>query len=183
MAKVNRYKDNNGSTTSVWNDSGSKRYGFVSKDRAYDNPQKTRYGAGIDNMGSPYRGALDREINTPLGKIDYGYDGDTVYGGVTPNAFAGSYKGPDATHYWAGYNDYDVRAGKYNNDTVYGSNPMYYASLNLPENVSIPDVYKGITTPVGSFEFGTNDGNPGAYVDYQPSYYIQALANLLSRGR
>ena len=179
MAKVNRYKDNNGSTTSVWNDSGSKRYGFVSKDRAYDNPQKTRYGAGIDNMGSPYRGTVDREINTPLGKIDYGYEGDTVYGGVTPAFYSGSYRSPEEQSAWAGYNDYDVRAGRYANN----GNPMYYASLNLPDNVNIPDVYKGITTPVGSFEFGTNDGNPGAYVDYQPSYYIQALANLLSRGR
>ena len=183
MAKIKNYSGNGESIKSAWSNDGSKRYGFVSKDRAYDNPQKTRYGIGIDNVGSPYRGAMDREINTPLGTLDYGYDGDTVAAGFTPAFYTGSYKGNDGSHAWAGYNDYDVRAGKYNNDTIYGSNPMYYASLNLPDNVNIPDVYKGITTPVGSFEFGTNDGNPGAYVDYQPSYYIQALANLLSRGR
>jgi hypothetical protein len=43
-------------------------------------------GVGIDNMGSPYRGAYDGEINTPLGSLGYGYDGDTVYGNVRPNA-------------------------------------------------------------------------------------------------
>lgn len=171
--------------TKTFNDKSGNRRGFVTKQISRDEPQKTRYGVGIDNVGSPYRGALDREINTPLGKIDYGYDGDTVYGGVTPNAFAGSYKDPQETHYWAGYNDYDVRAGKYNNDTIYGSNPMYYASLNLPENVNIPNAYKSAITPIGSFEFGTNDGNPGVWADYQPqnntNYYLQALANLLRR--
>ena len=165
--------------TKTFSDKNGNRRGFISKERASNTePQKTRYGVGIDNMGSPYRGAMDREINTPLGTIDYGYDGDTVYGGVTPAFYKGSYSDPNEQHAWAGYNDYDVRAGRYGNS----GNPMYYASLNLPQDVNIPDAYKAVNTPVGSFEFGTNDGNPGVYADYQPNnYYLQALANLLRR--
>lgn len=166
--------------TKTVKDKNGNRKGFISKERANDNPQKTRYGVGIDNVGSPYRGVMDREINTPLGTLDYGYDGDTVAAGFTPAFYSGSYNGPDEQHAWAGYNDYDVRAGRYAGDSVYGSNPMYYASLNLPDNVNIPDAYKAINTPVGALEFGTNDGNPGVYADYQPNkYYLQALANLL----
>ena len=178
MAKVKKYSDSNGKMASVWNNSGDKRYGFVAKDRGLDNPQQTRYGAGIDNVGSPYRANHDYAINTPLGTVDFGNEGDTLYGGVTPAFYKGSYNGPDEQHAWAGYNDYDVRAGRYANS----GNPMYYASLNLPDNVNIPDAYKAVNTPVGSFEFGTNDGNPGVYADYQPNnYYIQALAKLLGR--
>lgn len=58
------------------------RLGFLSRDRYADG---TRYGIGIDNVGDPYRGVYDGEKSTPLGTLDYGYDGDTVYAGVTPN--------------------------------------------------------------------------------------------------
>ena len=63
---------------------GNNRLGFVSNEMR---PDGRRYGVGIDNIGSPYRGALDRELNTPVGNIDYGYDGDTVYAGITPNNY------------------------------------------------------------------------------------------------
>ena len=184
MAKVKSYKDNNGSMKSVWNDKGDKRYGFVSRDRDYQEPQKTRYGIGIDNMGSPYRGTSDNEINTPLGRLDYGYEGDTVYAGLTPNAYTGSYSDPQQGTAWAGIGDWDARASRWNTPT--GTN--YAAGLNFPDNVDIlPDFYKSVNTPVGTFGLGTNDGNPGIYADYQPNaqtnYYIQALANLLNRGK
>ena len=64
------------------------RLGFLSRDRRDDG---TRYGIGIDNMGDPYRGIYDGETNTPIGTLDYGYDGDTVYAGVTPNDKAAAY--------------------------------------------------------------------------------------------
>lgn len=72
----------NGNITTLSN--GNDRLGFVSTDLKADG---RRYGIGIDNVGSPYRGVLDRELNTPVGNIDYGYDGDTVYAGITPNNY------------------------------------------------------------------------------------------------
>ena len=179
MAKVKRNSNGSSSLTSVWSDDGDKRYGFLSKDRDRIDPLKTRYGIGIDNIGSPYRGVSDNELKTLLGTLDYGYDGDTVAAGFTPDFYSGSYNSPEESHRWAGYNDYNVRAGRYANQ----DNPMYYASLNLPDNINIPDAYKSAVTPIGSFEFGTNDGNPGVYADYQPNHYIQALVNLLRGNR
>ena len=66
------------------------RLGFLSRDRYADG---TRYGIGIDNVGDPYRGVYDGEQSTPLGTLDYGYDGDTVYAGVTPNKKTQAYIG------------------------------------------------------------------------------------------
>lgn len=187
MAKVKKYSDGRESTTSVWNNSGDKRYGFVSKDRAYNDNAKTRYGVGIDNVGSPYRGALDREINTPLGKIDYGYDGDTVYGGITPNIYGGTHSGDlplGGTHsgFWAGIGDYQLRGNNFN---LPGETPSYSVGLNFPDNTNIPNYYNEVNTPLGTVYGGTNDGNPNVNVGFQPNektnYYLQALANLLRR--
>jgi len=61
---------------------GDNRLGFLMKDQR-DNGM--RYGVGIDNIGSPYRGVLDKDVSTPFGTLDYGYDGDTVAAGFTPN--------------------------------------------------------------------------------------------------
>ena len=58
------------------------RLGFLSRDRSAEG---TRYGVGLDNVGDPYRGVYDGEKSTPLGTFDYGYDGDTVAAGFTPN--------------------------------------------------------------------------------------------------
>lgn len=60
-----------------------ERLGFLNRDRSENG---TRYGIGLDNIGDPYRGVYDGETNTPLGTLDYGYDGDTVGAGFTPNA-------------------------------------------------------------------------------------------------
>lgn len=157
-----------------------QRKGFVQKRPDSENPARTTYGIGIDN-GNPYRGVSDRSVNTPLGRLDYGYDGDTNYAAVTPNVYAGRYSDPQQATNWAGVGDWEARASRWDNN----GSPMYAAGLNFPDNVNVPDMYKSAVTPIGSFEFGTNDGNPGVWADYQPrnnaNYYIQALANLLRR--
>ena len=143
---VNKYSDGKESITSAWNKNGD-RLGFVAKDKRDGG---TRYGIGIDNMGSPYRGVMDREINTPLGNLDYGYDGDTVYAGFTPqnpyaellnNLYYGASNsknpvGPDIASAWAGLGDYQLRANRFGDP---GQTPLYAAGLNFPDNTSIPD--------------------------------------------
>lgn len=162
--------------TKTFNDKSGNRRGFVTKQISRDEPQKTRYGVGIDNVGSPYRGALDREINTPLGKIDYGYDGDTVYGGVTPAFYANAVGGAEPTA-WAGYNDWQARASRYN--TPDGA--TYGVGFNMPDNVSVPNFDRSFNTPLGQANVYSNAGNPGVFADFTPNYYLQALANLLRR--
>ena len=143
-------------------------------------PAKTTYGVAVDRTGSPYRGAMDREINTPLGSIGYGYDGDTSYANVTPAFYANAVGGAEPTA-WAGYNDWEARASRYN--TPQGT--TYGAGLNMPDNVSIPDFNKSFNTPFGQASVYSNDGNPGVFADFTPNQqtnaYLQALANLLSR--
>jgi hypothetical protein len=63
---------------------GDERLGIASRDTTPGYP--VSYGVAIDNMGDPYRGVKDASINTPLGEVGYGYDGDTVGIGITPNA-------------------------------------------------------------------------------------------------
>jgi len=186
MAKVNRYKDGRESTTSVWNDKGDKRYGFVSKDIAYDNPAKTRYGIGIDNIGSPSRGTLDREINTPLGKIDYGYEGDTVYGGVTPNVYGGSFNNDKGAGFWGGIGDAQIR-GNYFSPQATGGAPMF--GFGIHGGGDFPEGYQGyyneVNTPLGTLGYGTSDSYPSFGASFTPNertqYYMQALLNLLNR--
>ena len=79
---VDRNNTPEGSTTTLSN--GNNRLGFVSNEMRDGG---RRYGIGIDNVGSPYRGVLDKKINLPIGTIDYGYDGDTVAAGITPNNY------------------------------------------------------------------------------------------------
>ena len=80
---VQRFSNDAGDLVKAYYNNSGDRLGFAAKEGRDDG---TRYGIGIDNMGSIYRGALDRELNTPLGIADYGYDGDTIYAGFTPNA-------------------------------------------------------------------------------------------------
>ena len=60
--------------------SGGERMGFVDR----GNGGLT---VGIDNVGSPYRGAYDGGFNTPIGRVNYGYDGDSSYGQIQPNYY------------------------------------------------------------------------------------------------
>ena len=80
--EVKRFSNEAGDRTNGYYTRGGERLGFLQRRNTEDGP---RYGFGVDNIGDPYRGALDRELNTPIGTIDYGYDGDTIYGGITPN--------------------------------------------------------------------------------------------------
>jgi len=61
---------------------GGGRLGFVRRD---ETPSGYTYGVGIDNIGDPYRGVMDKEVRTPLGTLGYGYDGDTGYAEFSPN--------------------------------------------------------------------------------------------------
>jgi hypothetical protein len=196
--------------TKAFYDSNGDRRGFVTKQNREDG---TRYGFGIDKVGDPYRGVLDRELNTPLGTIDYGYDGDTVAAGLTrPNAYY------DLLKRIGGFDNGDERgvyANLTGNDQVglsttpYGDAGAYYdrngqnilsagiraitdGTKSIGGSMAAPvtqDYYNEIDTPLGLIGYGANapqNGQPGnVYGDFTPAnqYYIQALANLLSRGR
>ena len=188
MAKVDKYKNGRESITSVWSDNGDKRYGFVSKEPSYSDPAKTRYGIGIDNVGSPYRGIYDNDINTPLGNFDYGYDGDTIGAGFTPNIYGGSYKGDKAASFWGGIGDAQIR-GSYFSPELTGGAPVY--GLGIHGGGEFPEGYEGyyneVNTPLGTLGYGTSDTYPSFGASFEPNaqtnYYLQALANLLNRGR
>ena len=180
-------------------DSPNGRLGFVSREERPND--QTRYGIGIDNMGSPYRGIYDGEINTPLGTVDYGYDGDTVYGGVTPNINGGRYSnGEESGRY---LNIGDVQLGT--SVTPYGDRGVYLdrngqsianggilgfddGTLGVGGSVAYPaksNYYNEIDTPLGLIAYGQNANTGQAYANFTPEqqYYIQALANLLSKSR
>ena len=74
-------------TYAAWLRNGD-RLGFLGKDYS---PDGVTYRAGIDNMGSIDRGYYDANINTPIGSVGYGYEGDTVYANLTPNDQANYY--------------------------------------------------------------------------------------------
>lgn len=160
-------------TKAVYGKNGDRK-GFVSRDKREDG--RTRYGIGIDNVGSPYRGILDREINTPLGKIDYGYDGDTVAAGYTPPALKSM--------------DYSYPNGEYHSryvDNIAGMYPEVYSHLHNGQQSygtsieGFPAYGNGwntYNTPLGTVRTGLSDDQVlGAEVT--PNYYVQALANLL----
>ena len=83
-------------------------------------------------------------------------------------------------------NDSMLRGGRYGN-TVDGN--TYFASAFLPGNQQyIPTFEGGLNTPIGRLGLETNYDTPNTIeANYQPNaqanYYLQALANLLSRGR
>ena len=170
--------------TKAFYDKEGNRRGFVSKQPAYDNPAKTRYGIGIDNVRDPYGGVLDKEINTILGNLDYGYDGDTVYAGFTPNVYGGvspvsplPFGGDHATA-WAGIGDYQLRGNRFTDDQ---GRTSYHAGLNFPDDTVIPDVYKEFNTPFGQGHVVTNDGNPNIGAGFLPNDRTQAYVNALAR--
>ena len=58
----------------------ASRLGFLSKDV---DSTGTTYRAGIDNLAALLGDRnYDNSIETPLGNLNYGYDGDTAYGSV-----------------------------------------------------------------------------------------------------
>ena len=172
------------SDAKAYYDREGNRRGFVSKQPAYDDYAKTRYGVGIDNVGSPYRGISDNELNTLLGKLDYGYDGDTVYAGFTPNVYGGVSpvtplaSGGDLATAWAGIGDYQLRGNRFTDEQGRSS---YHAGLNFPDDTVIPDFYKEFNTPFGQGHVVTNDGNPNIGAGFLPNEKTQAYVQALSR--
>lgn len=195
MAKVKKYSDDNVSMRSVWNDSGDKRYGFVSKDRVPDervsSRYQTRYGVGLDNSRSPYSGYYEKDINTPLGTLDYGYDGDTSFAGFTPNITRTSdyYTNGEGNPWHMDYTTLGANSDRSLNIGTWGNpaNPVYggVAFLGGDQNY-IPDFDKTFNTPLGNLQLARNTEEPNSvladlYPNNQTAYYIQALANLLNR--
>lgn len=187
-------KSYNGNGTSMRSlRSGDNRLGFVAKDRVPDSAlpdtrYTTRYGAGVDNL--PLSGNSYNEINTLLGKLDYGHEGDTAYAGFTPNLerTRDYYTGGDGQPWSMDYarsniGDAILQAGKYGNP----ANPSYFAGTFLPGNEQyIPDYYKALNTPLGNLELETNYDSPNTFdatltPNDRTRYYIQALQNLLNR--
>lgn len=124
---------------------------------------------------------MAREINTPIGSLSYGRTGNTDFiraANPTLNAAMGAYRGLGDMGAYAGMGDYQARLGGYMDNM---NNPTLYAAMNFPENAPIPNYDRTINTPLGQIGVGTNDGNKNVYGTYTPNYYIQALANLLSR--
>ena len=193
MAQIKKSSSNFEKSAALYDNKGNRK-GVVSKRKSSDDPKKTRYGVAIDNMGSPYRGVSDNEISTPVGTLDYGYDGDTVYAGVTPNAYAGYENNPNERGTYIGLNN--TQAGTYatpnGNAGVYvdrnGRN-LFDAGLWGNEGsrslgVSVPapvnnNYYGEIDTPAGMIGYGAADGS--VFGDFTPNQYIQALINLLRR--
>ena len=189
MAKVKKYSDNGESINSVWNDRGDKRYGFVSKDRVPDDRvssrYQTRYGVGLDNSRSPYSGYYENAINTPLGNIDYGYDGDTSFAGFTPNVSrtVDYYTGNNGQPRFFDYATLGANSDRALNIGAFGNpdNPTYSATAFLGSGKNyIPNFDKTYNTPLGELQLARNTEAPNSvYADFTPNYYIQALANLL----
>ena len=194
MARIKNYSGNGENIKSVWNNSGDKRYGFVSKDRVSDEATpntrwKNRYGIGVDNTRSPYSGYSENEIKTLLGTLDYGHDGDTSFAGFTPNFERTSdyYTNGEGNPWHMDYasmegpGDSMLRAGTWGDP----SNPTYFTGAFLGGDKNyIPDFDKTFDTPLGSLELSRNTEAPNSvFADYRPNQYVQALANLLLRGR
>ena len=170
MARLKRYLDSDdrretySKTTSLMNDRGDKRYGFVSKDRLPD--ETIRYGLGIDNL--PGNNDYYKELQTLLGTLDFGKEGDTAYAGFSPN--------------------FGIRANKWGVGEVGNDRPIYNAEVDLPGNMNLPNINldKTLNTPIGNLNLQTYMGTPDAAAFFEPndrgSYYINALVNLL-RGR
>ena len=189
---VSNYNSPADSTMSAWSHGGD-RLGFATRHRIPDadlpdTRYTTRYGAGIDNF--PLTGNSDNEINTLLGTLDYGHEGDTAYAGFTPNLerTRDYYTGGDGQPWSMDYarsniGDATLQAGKYGNP----ADPSYFAGAILPgEEQYIPDYYRALNTPLGNLELETNYDFPNTLdatltPNDRTRQYIQALQNLLNR--
>ena len=118
-----------------------------------------------------------KEIRTPLGD----------YTRVSNNYYTGGDGQPWSMN-WAGIGNDNtaLHAGSYGNPSA----PTYFASAFLPGYDTplkyVPDFNKTINTPVGNLNFESNYDIPNnVSAEFTPNaqtnYYLQALANLLSR--
>ena len=183
---VSNHRSPEDSTMAAWSNGGD-RLGFASRtaipdEKLPDMRWMTRYGAGIDNL--PLDGNRDNEVNTPLGTLDYGHEGDTAYAGFTPN-LEWTNQGNGNIYARSNFGDTTLQAGKWT-DAQSGT-PNYFAGAFLPgDEQYIPDYNRNLNTPIGNLALETNFENPN-YLEAtltpneRTQYYIQALANLLNR--
>ena len=180
MSKYDVRSNNYGGEKSKSLYKNGERQGFVQKRETDDG--RTRYGLGIDNVGSPYKGVMDRTISTPLGELDYGYDGDTVGVGFTPAQLQNmSYSYPNGS-----YNSYYI-------DNIAGMYPGVYSHPHNGEQRYGAEIegfpvtgngWQDYNTPFGKVRGGlSDDAVLGAEItpNEKTQYYINALANLLRR--
>lgn len=165
MARLNRYSYGEGRSASLTNNRGDKRYGFVTRDRIPE--EGIRYGLGIDNL--PGNNDYYKELQTLLGTLDFGKEGDTGFAGFTPN--------------------FGIRANRWDAGEVGNDRPIYEAEVDLPGKMNLPNVNldKTINTPLGELNLQTYMGTPDAAAFFEPNnktnYYINALVNLLRGNR
>lgn len=152
-------------SSKTFTDKSGNRRGFVQK--RTDNSGRTTYGVGIDNTGSPYRGVLDESINTPLGSLGYGYDGDTSFL---------SYQAPYVQGFPGGG---ALMSGGERMGFVDANNGRYGFGIDKVGSPYRGVMEREINTPLGTIDYGYDGDTVGAGIT--PNYYLQALANLLRR--
>lgn len=169
--EVNTYED--GASLSV----GGNRVGGVT---AHTNSDGQKYyGVYVDNTGNPYRGVMDKSINTPLGSIDYGYDGDTSSIGYTNPYSVGSYNDTNGQGVYLDKNGQSV--GELYANNWGDGNVAYGGAINTPIQ---GQYYNEINLPTGGMiGYGNDNGRLSA--DYTPAQNsLQArLLNALIRRR
>lgn len=170
---VRRNRDERGSEAYIDNVGGT--YPGVYSRRVGD---RTRYGAEV--AGLPFSGSGQRTLNTPIGEFRGGLSDDGVAGlSYTPPAFSRENWSTPYVDYSGAY--IDNVAGMY--PEVYrhrvGDETNYGAAIE-----GMPFAGNGwgeLNTPIGRLRGGLSDDRVlGAEFTPNP-YYIQALANLLSR--
>lgn len=158
----------------------NNRLGYVSNALDYDDNgvPSAVYEAAIDN-GNPNRGNLDIALNTPYGKINGGFDQEVNYAGYQTLS-----TDPYGLHaYWADdrfETPLEVNAGRGASDLTGGD--MYFVDTNYPFT---EDRYNSFNTPLGNLSYFTSAQTPYnegyGSIQYDPSYYAQALINLLNK--
>lgn len=153
----------------------NERLGMVSRT---DTPTGTAYHAALDN-GNENRGTLDATLNTPYGRFGGGYEQDTNY------VYAESPNEERGFNFWYGNDNIEpieVNGGIGTSDVTGGD--MFYVDTNYPFT---RDRYNSFDTPIGTFDLFTSAKSPFnegyGSVDFTPANYIQALMNLMNRGR
>jgi hypothetical protein len=153
----------------------SGRMGFAYK---YNSPGEVTYDIGLDN-GRANRGVFDAQLNTPYGRFGGGFEDETNYlSASSPNEERGF-------NLWYANDNIEpieVNGGIGTSDVTGGD--MFYVDSNYPFT---QDRYNSFDTPVGTFDLFTSAKSPYnegyGSVDFTPANYIQALINLMNRGR